>query len=389
MTVEKMKQFLIKFATFAIIFGGIVCLVRFALPALVPFLIALVVALLIKPLVNFLHRKAHISKKISSVLLVLLFYGTIGVLVVLAVLRLIDYGQTLIGYLPDFFKNNLVPLLTSAAEGLDDIIGRFIDHPDFSMTQHVKELVSSVGSALSSFSATILGAAGNVVISVPGAVINVFITIVSTVFLAMDFDGIRHFFARQLSDAHRATVRSILSHLSFVIRKYILSYALIMLITFFELWIGLAVLRIPSAPLIAALIAVFDLLPVVGSGTVLCPWAVVSLFAGETATGAGLLVLWAVISVIRYIIEPKIVGNQVGMHPLLTLFSMLLGNFIFGGIGILLLPVSLALIQNLNEAGVIHLYKNPEPKDPEDDTTLFDSLRQKLKNKRGQKKNRS
>ena len=381
MTVEKMKQFLIKFLFFAVLLGGAVLLVRYALPALVPFLIALVVALLIKPLVNLLHRKAHISKKVSSVLLVLLFYGTIGVLCVLAVLRLFDYGKNVVGYLPDFFKNDLVPLLTSAAQRLDSLISRLIDHPDFSMTEHVGEFVSYFGSKLSTFSDKILSTAGNVVVSVPGIIINVFITIVSTVFLAMDFDGIRHFFARQLSDAHRATVRSILSHLSFVIRKYILSYALIMLITFLELWIGLAVLRIPNAPLIAALIAVFDILPVVGSGTVLGPWAVISLFAGETATGVGLLVLWTVISIIRYIIEPKIVGNQVGMHPLLTLFSMLLGNFIFGGIGILLLPVSLALIQNLNEAGVIHLYKNPEPKDPAEDTTLFDTLRQKLRRK--------
>lgn len=378
MTIEKMKHFLIKFAFFAVIFGVIICLVRFALPTLIPFLIALIVALLLKPLVNILYRKAHISKKVSAVLLVLLFYGTIGVLVVLLLLRLVDYGRELIGYLPDFFKNNLVPLLTSAAERLDELIGHFINSPDFSLTQHVRELISSVGSALTSFSSTIISAAGNVVISVPGVLLNVFITIVSTVFLAMDFDMIRHFCAKQLSQHHRETGRKIILHLKYVIRKYILSYALIMLITFAELWTGLLILRVPSAPVIAALIAIFDILPVVGSGTILIPWSVISIFAAETGQGIGLLIVWAVISIVRYIVEPKIVGNQVGMHPLLTLFAMLLGNFIFGGIGILLLPVSLALLQNLNQAGIIHLYKSVET--PKDETkTLLDVAKEKFK----------
>ena len=151
-----------------------------------------------------------------------------------------------------------------------------------------------------------------------------------------------------------------------------------MLITFAELWTGLLILRVPSAPVIAALIAIFDILPVVGSGTILIPWSVISIFAAETGQGIGLLIVWAVISIVRYIIEPKIVGNQVGMHPLLTLFAMLLGNFIFGGIGILLLPVSLALLQNLNQAGIIHLYKSVET--PKDETkTLLDVAKEKFK----------
>jgi ABC-type amino acid transport system permease subunit len=119
--------------------------------------------------------------------------------------------------------------------------------------------------------------------------------------------------------------------------------------------------------LIAVLIAIFDILPVVGSGLVIVPWVIICFIIGDIGAGVGLFVLWAVLCVVRQIIEPKIVGNSVGMHPFLTLFAMLAGNFIYGGIGILLLPVAIALCQSLNSAGVVHFYKTAEPEPKEND----------------------
>lgn len=99
----------------------------------------------------------------------------------------------------------------------------------------------------------------------------------------------------------------------------------------------------------------------------LVPWAIISLIVGNIGLGIGLFILWAVVCVVRQIIEPKIIGSNVGMHPFLTLFAMLAGNFIYGGIGILLLPITLALCQSLNTAGVVKIYKNVEPEIEEND----------------------
>ncbi len=95
----------------------------------------------------------------------------------------------------------------------------------------------------------------------------------------------------------------------------------------------------------------FDILPVVGSGTVLVPWAVISMLTGNVGRGVGLIIVWVIISVIRQIIEPKIVGDTVGMHPLLTLFAMLFGNFVYGGLGIFLVPITIALLSEPPGAG--------------------------------------
>jgi sporulation integral membrane protein YtvI len=191
--------------------------------------------------------------------------------------------------------------------------------------------------------------------------------VVATIFLIVDYESIRTFIKRQLPDKTNELMHNIASHLGGVLKKYILSYSLIMLITFGEIFAGLSIIGVKYSALLAALIAIFDILPVVGSGLVLVPWAIISLIIGNIGLGVGLFILWAIVCVVRQIIEPKIVGSNVGMHPFLTLFAMLAGNFIYGGIGILLLPIALALCQSLNSSGVVKLYKNVEPEVEEDD----------------------
>ena len=139
--------------------------------------------------------------------------------------------------------------------------------------------------------------------------------------------------------------------------KCILSYALILFITFSEIAIGLTVLRVPNAILIAVCIAIFDILPVLGTGGIMIPWAIISLITGDFFRGFGLLILYLLITVIRNIVEPKIVGHQVGLHPVVTLASMLAGLNLFGIIGLFGFPITLSLLKNLNDRGVIRLFK--------------------------------
>ena len=117
---------------------------------------------------------------------------------------------------------------------------------------------------------------------------------------------------------------------------------------------------------IAVAIAIFDILPVVGSGLVLLPWTVFSLIKGDLVTGIGLAVLYVVVIIVRQIVEPKIVGDRVGLHPLVTLMSMVIGSYLFGGIGLLGLPITIALIHALNKQGAIHLYKLSDDEPDED-----------------------
>ena len=123
------------------------------------------------------------------------------------------------------------------------------------------------------------------------------------------------------------------------------SYLLILVITFFEMLVGLFLLRAPYPFVMALLIATLDLLPVLGVGSVLIPWGVWSFVVGKTPFGIGLFVLFVFHTVLRQIIEPKIVGKNLGVHPLLTLLFLYVGYSVFGIIGLLLVPVFTVLAQ--------------------------------------------
>ena len=131
------------------------------------------------------------------------------------------------------------------------------------------------------------------------------------------------------------------------------SYALIMSITFVELSVGLTLIGVNRAILVALLIAIFDILPVLGTGGIMIPWVILSALGGDLPHAFALLVLYVIITVIRNIIEPRIVGAQIGLHPVLTLMSMFVGNHLFGIVGLFGLPILLSLLRYLNDNGTI------------------------------------
>ena len=133
--------------------------------------------------------------------------------------------------------------------------------------------------------------------------------------------------------------------------KYIKSYMILMVITFVELSAGFLILGIEYAIGLAALIALIDLLPVLGTGGVLIPWLIINIILGNYGLAISLLVLYVVITVIRNILEPKIIGQQIGVHPLAMLVSMYVGLRLFGFVGVFAMPILLVVIKGFRESG--------------------------------------
>lgn len=363
----KRTKFLIDFAFFALIFVISIILIRYALPALFPFVVAFIVTMLLRPIVRFMHNKLKINTRIASVVLVVLFYGTIGLIVIWMIIEIVSFAADKVKDLPSFFQTQVSPFLVTLFDEIQDILHNFDPKMAIDFDDTANSLISTIGSTVMSFSGKLVGNLTNIAVSVPSFLLNIVIMVVATIFLLVDYESIQAFVKKQLSDRTNDMIHNIGTHLGKLLMKYILSYSLIMLITFGEIWAGLSIIGIKYSALIAALIAIFDILPVVGSGLILVPWAIICIIIGDIGTAIGLFILWAVLCVVRQIIEPKIVGTSVGMHPFLTLFAMLAGNFVYGGIGILLVPIAFALCRSLNSAGVIKLYKNTEPEPEESD----------------------
>lgn len=173
----------------------------------------------------------------------------------------------------------------------------------------------------------------------------------------IDYKKIITFLLHQLKDKHQKLMIEIKNYVVNTLFKCILSYALIMGITFLELSIGLSIIGIEKAILTAFIISIFDILPVLGTGGIMIPWTIIAAFQRNYLLALGLLIMYIVITVVRNILEPKIVGSQVGLHPLVTLISLFVGVQLFGVLGLFGLPITLSLLKNLNDKGTIHILK--------------------------------
>ena len=357
MQLEKRRQFIINFLYYAIILGIVILLVRYALGVLMPFLIAFVISLLLKPAVAFLNEKLKLPRGVAGITLVVVLYALLGLLIIVLGVQLFSAAKSFFLTLPSLYTDGIVPWMQNAFTSLQEFAGHL--DPEASAAYNVvsENVTKSIGDAVINISKAVVTWGTSSTLKAPKLLLNMLIMVISTIFLTVDFPKLQAFVMRQLSERWRSLLHNTRVQLGRTLWSYMRSYAMILIITFTEIFIGLSIIGVDNAAGIAVAIAIFDILPVVGSGLVLLPWTIYTIISGHLATGIGLAVLYVVVIVVRQIMEPKIVGDRVGLHPIVTLLSMVLGTYLFGGIGLLGLPITIALIHALNKEGAIHLYK--------------------------------
>ncbi|MEA4938056.1 MAG: sporulation integral membrane protein YtvI [Christensenella sp.] len=370
MKLEKRKQFIVNFLYFAIILGVVILLTRYALGVLMPFIVALLVSLLLKPAVAFFNEKLKLPRSIAGIVLVVLFYALVGFLLSVIGIQLFAAAKSFFLLLPSLYANTIAPWFQNLFVSLQTFVEKL--DPDTAATYNaiVSNVSNSLGGTVVNISKSVVSWVTNLTLKTPGLLLKLLITVIATIFLTADFPRIKAFVMRQLPVRICDLLHNARVQLGRTLWSYTRSYAMILAITFVEIGLGLSIIGVNNAFGIAILIALFDILPVVGSGIVLLPWTIFTLFSGNLPTGIGLAVLYVVVIVVRQIMEPKIVGDRVGLHPLVTLLSMVLGTYLFGGIGLLGLPITVALLHALNKQGAIHLYKLSDDPEPEATTDV-------------------
>ena len=354
---EKRKKFIINFLYFAIIIAAIFFALQFALSLLFPFVAALFIAYILKHPINFIARKTKMPRKLAAILMVLIFYGTIGMFLVLASIRAFSFATDLVQRLPSIFRIYVNPVLTDLFDQLEQALEQadpnILDTVDYLWSQFMQSLRSIV----SNLSLTSMEAISNVASSLPMLFIKLLLMVISTFFIAMDYERLTGFCMRQLNGWARDIFLQVQKYVVGTLFVCIRSYALIMSITFMELFLGLSLFGVEYALLIALCIAVFDILPVLGTGGIMIPWAVITAILGDYPMALKLFGLYIFITIVRNIIEPKIVGSQIGLHPVVTLVSMFAGVQLFGVVGLFGFPIGLSLLMHLNRTGTIKIFK--------------------------------
>ena len=359
MSTEKKKKFIVDVAYLALVLALGYITLQYILPLLLPFVIAFLIAYVLRRPVRFLARVFHVPKGLVAVLLVVLTYGAIGLLLTLAGVRITAAIISFIQQIPSFYDRYILPDLTELFTWLEELLAR-MDPSLMSVLEDLQtQLLNMLYQLVSGLSSLLVGGvslATSLATSLPGFLIRLLLMVISTFFIAIDYEKIVRFLLGCLRGHTRNVVLQIKAYVVGTLFVCIRSYALIMFITFVELSIGLSVIRVERAMLVALLIAIFDILPVLGTGGIMIPWAVLTALGGDMPRALSLLVVYVVITIIRNIIEPRIVGKQIGLHPVLTLMSMFVGTHLFGVVGLFGLPILLSLLRYLNDTGTISLF---------------------------------
>lgn len=357
---EAKKKFIVDVAFYAILLVLFLAVYRYILPILTPFIIGFCVASVTRLPLRRLHTKNPKHAKWISAALCAAFYVIVVGLLVLLGINIVSEVRVLVMKLPDWVDNRIVPLAEYYATEIERLLGPV----DQDMAQWLLEMGQNATYKLvqyvTDFSAEAVKWVANSAVSLPGLIINIILTVVSTFYFAADYHLVLDFVKGLIPQNRRTGIVHAVRYAQTAVVAFIKSYSIMFAITFVELCIGLSIMRIPYAVAISFGIAVFDLMPVLGVGGILLPWFVILLFMGNYPLALGVLALYIVIVIVRNALEPRIVGNRIGLHPLATLIAMILGLKLAGLIGMLVFPISLVAITNFRKS-------TRQPAQPEQD----------------------
>lgn len=341
------REFLQNVAFWGVVLGLGYLGLRYALPCFLPLLLGAMLAAALHPAAAGLCRRlggryrpcAVVVAVAALTVLGLLLWGIGGVVV--------RQSSALLPQLPAFYRQTLLPMMENMQEKLQNLQGR-------AAAGWGASLEGLLQNAVTTLSRRVVGWLGGMAARLPSILLACTFTVLSTIFFLQDYAGITGFVVRSLPGRLLRPIVETKRYLLGAVQKVLLAYLCILIITFGEIALGLWLLRVPYFAAIAFAIAVLDILPLIGSGLFLIPWGLYHLLISrQAALGAGLLLLYAVVSVVRMWLEPRIVGGRIGLHPLATLTAMYAGGKLFGFWGLLLAPLGTTLLLHLRQGGYL------------------------------------
>lgn len=314
---------------------------KFVFSLILPFVIALIIAVILNPLVRILHQRTGLGKRFLSALTVSAVIALLAFILFLLLSRLIN---ELKDFAEDFAQKSDVYV-----EGFFDMV----DHIPFAkafgedLTEAVSEALKGM---LSSFTAKLPGFIASVLGMLPHILLFSVIIVLASYYFCADLDKISSALLSFLPKEAEKRLKAFKCRLKSTGLKYLKACVWLMIITYFELLVGFLILKIPYAFSLSFLVAAVDMLPILGVGIVLIPWAIWCKLSGNTFTAIGLILIFATVTVMRRLIEPKIISSGIGLSPLTTLLSMYVGFRLFGLAGLFFAPlIAILLLHALPE----------------------------------------
>lgn len=328
---------------------------RLLFGVLLPFVLAWGLSLAVAPAANALAKKTRVPRKVWAVLLLVLTLGLLVAGISAGVARGIRELEELLAAL--LAEGDYAGSAERAESGETfDWFGKITAGVGLFRRAEVgekyemfrEEFNAMVGEMLSSLagalSAKLPGVAGKLISAMPSAFLFVLVTVIAGFYFCVEPGQVGKFLTAHLPRRLAEKIPSLRARAKAVSLRYLRAYLLILFVTFVQLFIGFLILRVRYAFLLSLLVAVVDFLPVLGVGTVLVPWAIIALLRKNFYLGFGLLILFAAVTVLRQIIEPRLIGKSLGVHPLAALIAGYAGWRWFGFLGMALGPVAVLAV---------------------------------------------
>lgn len=376
--VEKRRDFLINLLYLAAILGLAYVFFKYLFWMAAPFLLTFFFAMLLQRPLRWLdkktEKKAHTFWSIALVVLSVMIIIIPLVFIFIGIgNKISDFVSYLVGQLDDIptflatLEKEILDLLKHLPSGLYKTLSNTVTESFTKLIQGGESATSAIDvDTIKSGLSTGISGMYSVVKNIPSVLIGIVIGFVAWIFFTKDYDKIVRFIQRQMPKDKKNTLVEFKQVFYKTILTMFRAYGLIMCITFGELLLGFSILSMLGImkngyfALIAAGIAIFDILPVAGSGGILMPWAIVCLVTGNYKQTIGLIIIYVVITVIRQYIEPKIVGTSLGVNPIVTLMGLYFGLKLFGFIGMFVVPITIMTLKALNDNGRISIWKTSE-----------------------------
>lgn len=333
---------------------GLVLVVKLGPPVvalLLPFVLAFLVAWMVDPVVRFCQKKCKIPRKATSLVLILLGFVAVGALLWALVASAVGEISSLAANW-DELVGKFQALLNDLGGFWNDLSAKLPASVNDTVNNFFTELMNWLKTAIPDFLTGALDGVTSVASGVPAFAVAALAFIMGSYFISADYPRLRYTFDNKLPEGPRFFFLAVRRAFSAGFGGYFKAELILSIGVFFILLVGFLLIGQEYGLLLAFLLAVLDFIPILGSGTAMVPWAIVDLFTGKVGHAVELMVIWGVVALFRRLGEPKVLGQQTGLSPILSLVSVFVGMQVGGVFGMILGPVLCLVVINVCRSGI-------------------------------------
>lgn len=328
----------------------LILILKFAGKIILPFVFAFFIAFVVGRVADKLKSVTGLGKKSGGAIFLVIVYLASMSLIFFAAKYALKELSNFVQRFPEIYTEVIVPKFEQAAgwitEKMENDYKVYIEKYSMQITDKILEISGSAAEWIS-----------GKIMNVPYILFSIFVTVLASFFICFDYQNIKNFLSRQVSNNVKRYFKEVVAVIGDTARKMLFCSLTLTGITFVILFISFSLFSIDNSFVLSLSLAVLDALPMIGVGIILVPWAIVSALNANYYFAIGLLCTFFIIITIHNILEPKILGKKIGIHPLLSLVAVYIGMSFGGIITVFILMFTFAVVKYLNENGILKFYK--------------------------------